>query len=530
LHNFLPALAFKLISEISLTWWKQHAQIASHTGHSHFSWVSSSLRWWKFHQQRSPVPPAPSGGNNAGFTNASLSGTYVFAANGITNSANLAVVGSFTADGSGNITSGTRETINSIGSQLLNESISGTYTVNQDGRGQMILNGPSASNQVIYRFVMQATSAGSNQVAKLFQISNVADATGRIELQSGTPSASGTYVVRLDGQDIGKYNYGAVGGLTLSGGNIAGTVDENDSGTFNAQLGATGSYSISATRGSANFVMPNDPTAGNNGTHNFVVYYVSPTRLELVSTNTNFWLHGYADLQTSASSSVASFTGPQVFNLSGIDSFSNYPLIQTGRFTLDGAGNVTSGIEDYNENLVLYPGVSFTGTYGVAPTGRWTSTLSTPGSFISSLSLVGWQVSPTLSVLLTQSGTSTYVTNYGVLETGEIRAQTLGLSTSNVSGNYANNLSGYANYTNVGNTESTGNYLADGNGNLSGTIDSLTDFDDGAPTVNDPQTGTYTIDPTYGRSSGYVSGVPVEIYTVDQNTLYLISSDPASVY
>ena len=63
------------------------------------------------------VPPAPSGGNNAGFSNASLTGNYVLAANGVTANNNFAVAGVFTADGNGNITSGTRDTVNDSGGQ-----------------------------------------------------------------------------------------------------------------------------------------------------------------------------------------------------------------------------------------------------------------------------------------------------------------------------------------------------------------------------------------------------------------------------
>lgn len=485
-----------------------------------------------------PIPVPPTGGNNAGFSNASLSGTYVFAVNGISTNNNFAVVGTVTADGNGNITAGTRDTTNDGGGQILNESITGNYTVNQDGRGQMVLNDINSGSQVIYRFVMQAPSAGSNQVATVFQVSNAADATGRIEAQSGVvaqgvvPSVNGTYVVRFDGEDLGRSTYGAVGGLTFSGGNISGTMDENDNGAFSAQLAANGSYSISATRGSASVVMPSDTTVGgDNLTHNFVVYYVSPNRLELLSTNTNFWLHGYASLQSSPAGSVAAFSGPQVFNLSGVD-ISSYPLIQTGRLTLDGAGNVTTGVEDYNENLTYYSAVNFTGTYNIASTGgRWTATLSSPSSsIISTLNLVGWQVSPAQSILLVPSAASSFVSNYDALATGEMRAQTLGLSNSSVSGNYASNLSGYGAYSGTGNTESTGNYLADGNGNLSGTIDFLTDGDLGIPFVNQPQTGSYLIDPTYGRGSGNVNSIPVQIYSVDANTMYLISTDPASVY
>ena len=48
-----------------------------------------------------------------------------------------------------------------------------------------------------------------------------------------------------------------------------------------------------------------------------------------------------------------------------------------------------------------------------------------------------------------------------------MRGQTLGLNTASVTGNYAENLSGPP--ATIGNFESTGNFLADGVGNLTGT-------------------------------------------------------------
>jgi hypothetical protein len=454
-----------------------------------------------------PIPPAPSGGNNAGFSNASLTGNYVFAANGVTPTNSYATVGVFTADGAGNISSGVRDTINDGGGQALSESITGTYSVNQDGRGQAILNG--GSGQVIYRFVMQSTSA-----AKLFQISETSDAIGRIELQSSTPAPlAGTYIIRLDGEDTGKNIYGAIGQLVTSGASVTGEIDENDKGTFNAQLSASGPFSLAANgRGTLSYTT-------STGTHHFVLYTVSPSRIELLSTDTNFFLHGYGDLQTSASSTVATFTGDQVFNISGLSS--NGSILETGRLTLDGAGNVTNAIEDYNEAGNYFDSVTFAGSYAVTAgtSGRWTTSLTYPSS---TLGLVGWQISPQQSTLLT---TTSSLANYGIVETGTMRGQTLGLTPASVIGNYAENLSGL--YVSLGNVESGGNFSADGVGNLTGTIDSQT------PTsinTDVAQSGNYSIAPTNGRSSGTIGSVPVHVYSVDASTIYLISTDPNRLY
>jgi hypothetical protein len=458
------------------------------------------------------APPNPSGGNNAGFSNASLNGNYVFSAHGITSKVAFAVAGTFTADGAGNITSGVRDTVNDAGGQSIGETILGSYSVNQDGRGQMILNG--GSGQVVYRFVLQSPTTGT-----LFQISNVNDATGRIQQQSGSPAASGTYIVRLDGEDSTRSVYGAIGGLTASGSNLTGQIDENDAGIVNQQLAATGTIGFgSSGRGTAFYTTPASTATtfvSTQGTHTFIVYFVSPSRLELISPDKSFFLHGFADLQTSIAGTVATFAGNQVFNISGFDS-NGFPIIETGRFTLDGAGNVTNGIEDFNDAANFFSAVPFNGNYTVAPNGRWQTNFTFTSS---TLGFIGWQVSPQQSTVLTNSP--------NVLETGTMRAQTIGLTNASITGNYAESLSGFNN-AGFGNAELTGNLLANGAGSLSGTFDSQTDG--GGVTTDAFQTGTYTVDPLLGRGSAFIDGLPVQIYTVDPNTVYMISTDANSLY
>ena len=412
------------------------------------------------------VPAPPSGGNPVGFTNASLSGSYVFTANGITANNSFAVAGMFTADGSGNITSGTRDTVNDAGGQALGESITGSYSVNSDGRGELILN--SSSGQVIYFFVLSSPSAG-----KLFQDgtaknSVVTDAIGRIELQTSTATTlTGTYIVRLDGEDTNLFPYAVIGGLTASGTTLSGTVDENDAEFFTPLFSSSGNYSLTGSRGLANFTTP------TGGTHNFIFYYVSPSRLELISTDKKFWLHGYADQQ---STGVLTLTGDQVFNISGY--YGNAPIAETGRFTMN-AGTISNGFEDYNSDFTFNSDVGFAGSYVAPVNGRWTANLSTLGD-----SLVGWQVSSSQSLVLAYNSLSS-----NILETGEMRAQNLAvLSSASIAGNnYAQAFAGTD--RGLGNFESTGNYLGGSSGSLEGAIDFQTDAD--GLTQNYSATGSY---------------------------------------
>ncbi|HUL16522.1 MAG TPA: hypothetical protein VLV88_11025, partial [Terriglobales bacterium] len=84
-----------------------------------------------------PTPPPPTGG----FTNADLKGQYAFIMTGTDSStfSFLGRVGSFTADGVGNITGGV-EDINSVANgpaTLL--FTSSTYSIQADGRGTINL-------------------------------------------------------------------------------------------------------------------------------------------------------------------------------------------------------------------------------------------------------------------------------------------------------------------------------------------------------------------------------------------------------
>ena len=466
------------------------------------------------------VPPtSPSGGNNAGFTTSSLSGTYVFSVNGVQDNTNFAVVGTFTADGAGKITAGTRDTVNNAGSKSLGETLTGTYTVNQDGRGQAVISG--SLTQTIYSFVLSSPSGGKLFQAGATSNSVVVDAVGRFELQTGTPAFGGTYVVRLDGEDFKHFPYAAIGGLTASANAITGTIDENDSGTPSLLFASTGSYTFSGTTGTASFTTP------TGGTHNFNVYYVSPSRVELLCTDTaSMWfLYGYADLQTSVAGTAATFTGDQVLNLSGYDSLGS--IQETGRLTLDGAGNLAKAVKDYNGNGTLYQAVASTGTYAVAADGRWTAAMIPTGASLDSEGIVGWQVSPKQSLVMVTTGANPSVSGYTILETGDMRAQTLGLSNASIAGNYAQAFSGF-DYGGLGNFESVGNYLADGNGSLAGTIDFQTDSE--GFTSNSSQSGPYAVDATLGRGTATVSGVTVTFYTVDAADIYLFSTINSSAY
>ena len=491
------------------------------------------------------IPPNPSGGNNAGFSNASLvkGQSYVFSVSGLNTRGSFAVVGTFATDGNGTITAGTRDTVNDTGGQALGESITGTYDINADGRGQMVLTGAS-SRQVIYRFVLQTPTAQQpSLVGELFQdgqTSNsvIFDAVGTIQQVSGTPATpTGTYVVRLDGEDSQGFPYGAIGGITFTGNSFSGSVDENDNGGYASETQpqtASGTIALATSPGTATLTTPN---GSNPAPHNFDVYYVSPTQLQLVSTDKNFFLYGSADQQTSPAASNAAFAGDQVFSLAGFDGSgpqsSWAPRVEIGRMTLND-GSLTNAIEDYSNYTFtgIYLGGSLTqnSSYAVDANGRWTANLVN-ATYASSTALVGWQVS--FGATPPNQKSFILTTNSNILETGVMLGQTTGLSDASVSGNYAESLSGYdANGQDY--VELTGSLNANGAGAFtSGFYDDQTDNSGFSPDNSIAgHNNTYTIDPILGRSTtaNLDQDLPVAMYAVDAGTILFIPTRQGYIY
>src|SRR5271169_6367831 len=135
------------------------------------------------------TPPPPP--NNAGYSNASLSGNYVFTLRGVGSRGEAFVaVGVFTADGTGKITSGQQD-VNDVASGLQQQVAisSGTYSVGPDGRGQATLNFANGNNAT-FSFVLVSPSK-----ARIIEMSNLELSSGLFELQTTPPSApNGSYV------------------------------------------------------------------------------------------------------------------------------------------------------------------------------------------------------------------------------------------------------------------------------------------------------------------------------------------------
>jgi hypothetical protein len=186
-------------------------------------------------------------------------------------------------------------------------------------------------------------------------------------------SLNGGYAFSLSGNNT--FGFLAMAGSFQANGNgslSAGTLDINSGGGIFTNVPFTGSYTVRANgQGTATLV-----TALQNFNLNFVI--ISSQRALVIRFDNNASASGTIVQQTAAAFSNAALTGAFAFNLAGISS-GNTSLMSAGSITNDGAGNITSGVQDVNNGGALSTNVALTGTYAIASTatGRGTMQLNT---------------------------------------------------------------------------------------------------------------------------------------------------------
>ncbi|UWZ82837.1 hypothetical protein [Occallatibacter riparius] len=173
-------------------------------------------------------------------------------------------------------------------------------------------------------------------------------------------SLNGTYVISFSGYDDTNRNesfFAVLGTVTANGSGsfTGGTIDVDDpalgaalsTGYVFNRLTTSGSYSISADgRGSGSL------SATINGSQvQFGIDFVlmSGTHGLISRFDQNGSGSGSIDLQAS-NIDQTSLQGSYAFGLNGVDSTIDNPLSSVGAFTLDSNGNVTSGVQDFNDD------------------------------------------------------------------------------------------------------------------------------------------------------------------------------------
>jgi hypothetical protein len=298
--------------------------------------------------------------NSNGFSDSSLSSTYVISMSGldVNVSANtesfFAITGAITADGKGNITGSVDINDGDLGGVFTAQSVAGsTYHITQDGRGTGKLVTPEATFGI--DFVLTSTGHGL-----ITRFDGSGTGSGTIDLQGTAAQTSlGSLAFSLSGADSSIQPFGSVGAFTLnsSGTITTGIQDFNDNGS-SATSGLTGA----ALTGSLVLSSSTAGTAQLNSSYGnllFDVWVIDATHLKLIETDAL----GLA-LAGDAFTQQTSFTAGQlVFTLAGVD-LSADTVVTGGFATTDVNGTLSAGTEDFNNQGTTGTVQIFTGSCG----------------------------------------------------------------------------------------------------------------------------------------------------------------------
>jgi hypothetical protein len=340
--------------------------------------------------------------NNAtgNFSNASLKGSYVYQIHGATANGVAFVpyrqIGVFSADGSGNITSGTDDSSFSIAAN--GTAFTGSYTVSSDGTGFIQFNSSSLGSALSFAVTLVGSSA-----VKLIENDAGVNAAGIAELQDSTAAGTipgGTFVFRLHQEASAQSSNeeaSQVGGFALAGGAGTGAMDQLLGASLSSPtVTATFNAPVASGRGTANLF---DTSA--NFTTTLVYYIVSGNQLALLLSNPSAVGSGSAEAQSGVTSGTG-LSGSYAFGARGDDTLFD-GLATVGQFTAN-SGSI-SGTQDTMEDGNYSANVTDPSTcYAAGPAGgingRVVATDGSGSPCSGNVTQIFWMVSPSRAFFL----------------------------------------------------------------------------------------------------------------------------------
>ena len=410
------------------------------------------------------VPAACSSSGN----NSVLAGQYAFSLRGYTGAGFLAVVGSFTADGAGNITAGEADTNGVLGAQNggLNVNAS-SYSVGPDNRGCATLATPFGTFST--RFALGVVSAGVATQGRIIEFDTPSTsayvAAGQIFQQNATSFTSpltGSYGLRSAGWDPATSSRIACIGVVTGNNYKFGFLEQdcNDNGVV-----SNSTNTLSPT----NSLVNTYSTADLNGRGTGIVlvsgsivdltfYWVSSTQLLIINSDSGpifsgDWLLQSAPLGATAFDHTA-FNGKVVSYSSGIGLAGAGGDVSLGFETADGISSVTNVFYRDVAGAWQTPNPTMTCSFSVVSIGRLTL-----GSACGA--------TPPISYLYGQNSARVLGTDPAI-ELGNFEPQTAGLSNSSLAGTY---FVGTSEVVGQGAQAEVGIVTLTSTGNLTGTLD-----------------------------------------------------------
>ena len=318
--------------------------------------------------------------NPPAVNNAELKGQYAFSFQGFDASGPVDSVGSFTADGAGNLTGGLRD-VNRVTGVTASQAFAGTYAIFADNRGSFTLGtSPGGADLGTFRFAVGSLNAGVASKARFveFDASGTRGA-GVIEKQDPTAFATakitGDYAFGVSSAISSTASFSAAGRFTAAAGTIGScSLDEDNHGALKSNATFTGTYTVAAT-GRGTLTMN---VTGSANPVNADFYVVSTGELLLMSSDlqsVNPVFVGTILQQSGAGTfSNASLNSASVIRMNGLNSNGTADMVQ-GVFSIPSAGNFTLAADENNGGTVQT--LNQSGTYSVASNGRVTVTGTT---------------------------------------------------------------------------------------------------------------------------------------------------------
>jgi hypothetical protein len=476
---------------------------------------------------------------NGSYSNSSLNGQYAFTLSGNTFGVNGSSSqgyyregGVFTADGNGNITSGTDD-FNSAGvfGSFSSSAITGQYSIGKDGNGVIQLNFAGGGTET---WAITLVSSSKFYLTEGDAFSNfAANAAGEGDQQ--TPSAlttvpSGNFAFRVH-QTLTTAPDNAIAG-EFTAQSAIGEVDVIQNASLAGPYPVTTSFGVpSAGRGTMSVTVcpvPLSPAclaAGQNTVlSQFVYYIVNSSTLFLLETDSTVLGLGRAEKQSSGPFSGSSLSGNFTFGSAG-DTLNNPGGVNTaGTLSISGS-TISSGAYDSvaDGNPTLNQG--FTGTIGSVDASGRVSVSLTPSGPGNPINEVWYLVSPTRGFSLVF-----YPNTPTTTEDGTIDQQVSGpFSNGSLKGQYAFYMQGS---TNIGSNLLTrnGTFIPDGNGNLN--INETTNLYGGSSVGAIVTSPIYLTGNSYsvgsnGRATANVGNLSsnLVLYMISPNKAYILQGD-----
>jgi hypothetical protein len=311
-----------------------------------------------------------------------------------------------------------------------------------------------------------------------------------------TSSFQGPFAFSMAGTNASGAFFRAGSFFADGAGNLqAGLEDINDaSGPTASPISFAGTYTLTADgRGTMQFSDGRTPSS-------FRFVLVNNQQLQIIGFDGTGTATGQANLQDISTFGTSGLLGTYVFNFVGVDSSSKL-LSQIGEFTADGAGGITNGLIDINDDGAVSPvPVSYSGSYMADPNAP--NTLNSNGRGKATLHLPSGDRN--FFFYIVSRGSAKFVgidprTTVGAV-TGVTTQQTPNATfdVTSLNANFAFLLAGSGP---AGTIATAGSFSADGNGhlttgvvdeNVNGTATPNVAFSNGSYTVASSGRGTAT--------------------------------------